>query len=96
MADIGGLVVEDIEDDNLAQFEIQMKGVVSLGKKKPTHATLSLDFRRSKLYPFEPPRGHFTHPTLTFGRQAAVTRALVEVSASEEYLGGPMLDGLIV
>jgi len=95
LADIGGLDVEDIEDDNFAQFEIQMKGVVSLGKKKPTHATLSLDFRRSKLYPFEPPRVHFTHPTLTFGRQAAVTRALVEVSASEEYLGEPMLDGLI-
>ena len=95
LADIGGVDVEDIEDDNFAQFEIQMKGVVSLGKKKATHATLSLDFRRSKLYPFEPPRVHFTHPTLTFGRQAAVTRALVEVSASEEYLGEPMLDGLI-
>ena len=95
LADIGGVDVEDIEDDDFAQFEIQMKGVVSLGKKKATHATLSLDFRRSKLYPFEPPRVHFTHPTLTFGRQAAVTRALVEVSASEEYLGEPMLDGLI-
>ena len=102
LAEIGGLDVEDIEDDDFAQFEIQMKGVVSLGKKKPngggsgeTHATLSLDFRRSKLYPFEPPRVHFTHPTLTFGRQAAVTRALVEVATSEECLGEPMLDGLI-
>ena len=35
LAEIGCLDVEDIEDDDFAQFEIQMKGVVSLGKKKP-------------------------------------------------------------
>jgi ATP-dependent RNA helicase DHX57 len=97
LADIAGCDVEDIDDVNFAQFEIQMKGVVSLGKKKPsaTNATLSLDFKRAKLYPFEPPRMHFTHPTLTFGRQAAITRALVQFSTSDECLGEPMLDGLI-